>query len=211
MDRLQEIESSRGCEAPAPSGLAVAPSRQAHDEVAAEISRGPDLRAVLGALSAVVYDWDIASDQLTWGANVGETLAAFCAASLATGAAFAELVAADSESSRFQAIHNASARDNGEGVPYRVVYRLAQPDRRACAVEDFGRWYADARGRPARAHGVLRVLQRGEDSEPTAARTASGDREGPLASRRTFNQSLEFAFRPGSPGRGGLRGSDRGG
>ena len=77
MDRLQEIESSRGCEAPAPSGLAVAPSRQAHDEVAAEISRGPDLRAVLGALSAVVYDWDIASDQLTWGANVGETLAAF--------------------------------------------------------------------------------------------------------------------------------------
>ena len=127
-------------------------------------------------------------------------LAAFCAASLATGAAFAELVAADSESSRFQAIHNASARDNGEGVPYRVVYRLAQPDRRACAVEDFGRWYADARGRPARAHGVLRVLQRGEDSEPTAARTASGDREGPLASRRTFNQSLESRFAQARPG-----------
>ena len=132
----------------------------------------------------MVYDWDIASDRLSWGANVGETLAAFSTRSLASGAAFAELVTADSESSRFQAIHNASTRDEGEGAPYRAAYRLAQPDGASRAVEDFGRWFADASGRPARAHGVLRVLKRDEDRASTPRRANSRRREGALSTRR---------------------------
>ena len=197
---MQEIEGFSGRQAPARGGREFAPSHGARDQTAAAASRDLDPRSILGSLNAVVYDWDIASDRLSWGANVGETLAAFAACSLASGAAFAELVTADSETSRFQAIHNASARDDGEGAPYRAAYRLAQPDGASCAVEDFGRWFADARGRPARAHGVLTVLKRDEESRLDAALPISREREGAFASRRGFNETLESRFAHAKPG-----------
>ncbi len=191
---MQEIEALSDCEAPTRSEFDATTAAGVSDVLVAASPPGLDPRCVLRSLNAVVYDWDIVSDSLSWGANVGETLAAFSAASLATGAAYAELVTADSESSRFQAIHTASTRDEGEGAPYRVVYRLARADRATCAVEDVGRWFADGRGRPARAHGVLRILQRNEDARFGAVAQPS-DGDGGLAGRRAFNEALEFAFR----------------
>ena len=197
---MQEIEGLSGRQAPGRGGREFARPNKAQDQAAAAASRELDPRCILGSLNAVVYDWDIASDRLSWGANVGETLAAFSARSLASGAAFAELVTADSETSRFQAIHNASARDEGEGAPYRVAYRLAQPHGASCAVEDFGRWFADAGGRPARAHGVLRVLKQDDDSRLDAAPPTSREREGAFASRRAFNEALESRLVNAKPG-----------
>ncbi len=197
---MQDIESFSAGEAPTRDEREFSPASEARDEPADGSPRGFDPRSVLRSLNAVVYDWDIASDRLSWGANAGETLAAFSAASLATGAAFAELVTADSESSRFQAIANASTRDEGEGAPFRVAYRLARADGASCAVEDFGRWFADAGGRPARAHGVLRVLQRNEETRFRAAQAASRQREGALDSRRGFNEALESRFARAKPG-----------
>jgi hypothetical protein len=109
-----------------------------------------DARATLARLRAVIYDWDIASDRLIWGANASETLAGFSPAALASGASYAELVSAESLSSRFQAIQAAATEDAGEGAPYRTLYRLKGPDGADFAVEDFGRCYADARVRCAR-------------------------------------------------------------
>jgi diguanylate cyclase (GGDEF)-like protein len=199
-DRVQDIEGSSDRQAPARGVRAFALSHESEGQAGAILSLGPDPRSVLASLNAVVYDWDIASDRLSWGANVGETLAAFSAASLETGAAFAELVTADSETSRFQAVHHASARDEGEGAPYRVAYRLKQPDGASRAVEDFGRWFADASGRPARAHGVLRVLKRDEEPRVDAGPTRSREREGAFASRRAFNETLESRFADAKPG-----------
>ncbi|MGD0639196.1 MAG: bifunctional diguanylate cyclase/phosphodiesterase [Roseiarcus sp.] len=196
---MQDIEGFSQRESPARSEPESSQTREAHDGPAAA-TRDPDPRAVLRSVSAVVYDWDIASDRLIWGANVEETLAGFAAATLATGAAFAELVTADSESSRFQAIHNAAERDEGDGAPYRVLYRLARADGAICAVEDFGRWFVDGRGRPARAHGVLRVLQRSEHVRSSADETASCERESAFASRRKFNEALESRFAHAKPG-----------
>ncbi len=191
---MQDIEGFSGREAPMPDERQFPSSSGPRDEPTDAPSGGFDPRSVLRSLNAVVYDWDIASDRLSWGANSAETLAAFSAASLATGAAFAELVTTDSESSRFQAINNALARDEGEGAPYRVAYRLARADRTSCAVEFFGRWFADARGRPARAHGVLRILPQNEDGRSFRAEAMSREREGALTSRRSFNKALESRF-----------------
>ena len=150
-----------------------------------------DPRATLRRLQAVIYDWDIASDRLVWGANAGETLAGFPSAGLATGAGYAELVTANSPSSRFQAIAESTAQDVGEGAPYRALYRLAAPDGRTCAIEDFGRWYADTRGRPARAHGLVRLLTR---DEATSLATAG------RPDRRVFNRALEARLAAAQPG-----------
>ncbi|HEY1941508.1 MAG TPA: bifunctional diguanylate cyclase/phosphodiesterase [Roseiarcus sp.] len=191
---MQDTETFSDCDA------AFRAERIAESAEAAEMGRALDPRAVLRSLSAVVYDWDIVSDRLSWGANVGETLAAFPAASLESGAAFAELVTSDSESSRFQAINNSTARDAGEGAPYRLAYRLARSDGSSCAVEDVGRWFADAEGRPARAHGVLRILHRNEALGALGDGGRGGDAT--LGNRRAFNEALDARFAHARPGDG---------
>jgi len=155
-----------------------------------------DPRSTLNRLRAVVYDWDIASDRLTWGPNAAETLAAFPSSALATGAGFAELVTADSPSSRYLAIQESSGQDGGDGAPYRAVYRLAAPGGGGCIVEDLGRWSADASGRPARAHGLMRLVA--DDETPSV-----GDAAG-LPERRAFARALEARMREAQPGDAGF-------
>jgi len=170
------------------------------NEPAAARADGFEARQALSAANPTVYDWDIASDRLSWGANAGATLAAFPPESLATGAAFAELVTADSESSRFQAVFDGAARDEGDGAPYRVVYRMAGRDGVARAVEDFGRWFADADGKPAHAHGVLRLLPCDEAALGGAADEERLAFPGASASRRRFNEAIEAQFAHARPG-----------
>jgi len=173
MDRLNDTDGS---------GASGGPARAASEADVAD-AFALDPRSTLSRLRAVIYDWDIASDRLTWGPNVAETLAAFPSSALATGAGFAELVTADSPSSRYLAIKQSSGPDAGDGAPYRAVYRLAAPDGGACVVEDMGRWNADANGRPARAHGLMRLVA--EDETPSV-----GDAAG-LPERRAFARALE--------------------
>ena len=170
MDRLNETDGSGAIDASSTAG-AESSDRGVADAFAL------DPRSTLNRLRAVVYDWDIVSDRLSWGSNAAETLAAFPSSALATGAGFAELVTADSPSSRYLAIHDSGALEGGDDVPYRAVYRLATPDGRVYAVEDLGRWSADASGRPARAHGLMRLVA--EDETPRlGARGERFDRSG---------------------------------
>ncbi len=143
--------------------------------------------AMLSALDAVAYDWDIASDKISWGPNVARTLRGLDAEALAAGAGYAALVTCDSESSRYDAVFNGDGEDDGEGVAFRVQYRLGAAGGGAVLIEDFGRWFADAEGRPARVHGLARVLRRHLDG-------AAGGQDGSepnLASRRVFNAFVD--------------------
>ncbi len=177
------------------SDAAARPGRESSEAGVAD-AFALDPRSTLNRLRAVVYDWDIASDRLTWGPNAAETLAAFPSSALATGAGFAELVTADSPSSRYLAIRESSGWDGGDGAPYRAVYRLATPGGGACAVEDLGRWAADASGRPARAHGLMRFIA--EDETPSV-----GDAAG-LPERRAFARALEARLGEARPGDAGF-------
>ena len=141
--------------------------------------------AILRALEAVSYDWDIASDRLVWGPNVVETLREFPPEALASGAGYAELLTADSDSSRYQAVFNGLNQDEGEGAPFRLQYRLRAGSGPTLEIEDFGRWFADADGRPRRARGVARVLTR---AARAVGNTASEQGfEQALCTRRAFN------------------------
>ena len=114
----------------------------------------------------VVYDWDIASDVIRWAPNLAAVLGmadpemADCAA-LGTGIGYAEHVATESPSSRYEAIVGSGGYDTGGGVAFRAVYGLLPTQRTNAApvwVEDTGRWFADASDRPSRAHGIIRVI-----------------------------------------------------
>lgn len=139
-----------------------APAREAE-------TAGPDARQILSSIGEVVYEWDIATDRLTWGPNLAEALGAIASADLGVGLAFAERIAPESGSSRYEAVMQSDRRDEGAGAPYQVVYALSQPRELGPAplvwVEDTGRWFAGPDGRPARAHGVLRVVTERHEME----------------------------------------------
>lgn len=157
--------ANRGSEAPAPafrptSSLLKAPL--APPPAAVVEPAGPDARAVLSSIGEVVYQWDIRTDRLEWGANLAGALGPIASADLGTGLAYGECVASESIVTRYDAVMRSERTDDGAGVSYQVVYALSPPREFGPAqlvwVEDTGRWFAGEDGRPARAHGVVRVV-----------------------------------------------------
>src|SRR5215211_5465533 len=140
------------------SGAPRAEPTAAMPEVTLDPRHGPlNPRKVLTSIGEVVYDWDLASDALAWGANAAEVLGVADPARLASGAGFALMVDPGGGETRHEAILRCEAADEGAGVPYRARYVLRHKGGRASTIDDAGRWYAGPDGRPARAHGVLRI------------------------------------------------------
>lgn len=119
-----------------------------------------DAWKILVSIGDVPYCWDVASDAIAWGANVGPVLGVDDPAAIASGRAFAQMLAPDNAYTRFDAVMRSSQTDTGRGVPYCVQYALTAPfrDGGALWVEDVGRWFAGPHGEPAHAHGVVRVI-----------------------------------------------------
>lgn len=115
-----------------------------------------DPRSLLSSIGEVVYSWDIASDALKWGPNAAEVLGPVAAPVLERGLAFAGLVEPGSGRSRYDAIFSSGGHDLGDGAVYRTRYAADLAGRKMW-IEDAGRWFAGADGRPASAHGVLRL------------------------------------------------------
>jgi diguanylate cyclase (GGDEF)-like protein len=155
-----------------PAASVLAPTRSAP---VPDPSPGPDPKSILNSIGEVVYDWDIDSDRLTWGPNVTQVLD-FASENLTTGRNFSNLLSPLSEGSPYDAITRSPHSDPGSGVPYHVCYALEAPNAEAqhspIWIEDTGRWFAAADGKPARAHGLIRVItERHEASEELQKRS----------------------------------------
>ncbi len=150
------VDQARERQIPAPVSRPVAPERRA-DRVA-DASELERIRRAMHAVDEVAYHWTIETDEVQWSSNADEVLG--CAASeIASGRNFAALLDAENFTSRYDTIMRTSATDDGDGVPYQIEY-LFRPDgrmgKRALWLEDSGRWFAGADGRPAEAFGVVR-------------------------------------------------------
>lgn len=145
---------------------------------AAGASRGFDARAILASIGALPYEWDIATDRLTWAGDLAGAFGPLAGLDLSTGLAYGARLGAESATSRYDAIMNSPLEDDGAGVPFHAVYALAPPRESGAAalwVEDCGKWFAGADGRPTRAHGLLRVLTERYEMERQLARRAQID------------------------------------
>ncbi|HEX2510187.1 MAG TPA: EAL domain-containing protein [Microvirga sp.] len=111
--------------------------------------------AALTAIGAAIYGWDIGSGSLAWGPNAAEALGIPDIGIFTVAKAFEEAVESQGGASRADAIAASEASDEGDGVPYRAHYALRTRADRLIMVEDTGRWFADADGRPARARGTI--------------------------------------------------------
>ncbi|MCW2319091.1 diguanylate cyclase (GGDEF)-like protein [Rhodoblastus acidophilus] len=167
-ERRVETESSLPSQPPLarppqsiPAPLIEAASDRSPDLDDALPASAPDPLRILDSIGEVVYDWDLRSDIISWGPNVRSVLGVSNVALIGTGRAFAECLSPDSESSRYEAIARSAASDDGAGAPFQICYGLLPPDSprdAAIWIEDTGRWFAGPDGRPARAHGLVRVI-----------------------------------------------------
>jgi diguanylate cyclase (GGDEF)-like protein len=142
------------------------PQSQTHHQPGTSNNTGaglPDPRRILNAIKAVVYEWNLPQDRLIWGANALEIFGIKDLTPLLSGAHYTELTAPISKISRAKLIQDSDAKDTGSGVQYSLQYAL-QLDHLESAtnallwIEDNGRWFAGPDGRPARAHGLVRII-----------------------------------------------------
>ena len=133
-----------------------------------------ELAGILRSVGEVPYVWDLTSDALAWGDNTGAVLNV-PAANMATGRAYAALLDPANAITRFDAIMQASGPDEGTGVPYEATYALRAGSAATLWVEDVGRWFVGPDGRPARAHGMVRVVNERHAREQRLAHLAQFD------------------------------------
>jgi diguanylate cyclase (GGDEF)-like protein len=129
-------------------------------EVAVE-SDTLDLVGILSAVQETAYLWDIVSDQISWEHNAAQVLGVSTLADIATGQAFQQLIAPEHGNRRLADILQSTSETVATGAPYRVQYRFAPGGRRSDHVlwlEDHGRTWCGADGKPIRARGVIRVI-----------------------------------------------------
>jgi diguanylate cyclase (GGDEF)-like protein len=143
---------------PAASNSSSAPApRQFERSVAREGAFDP--ARIMASIGEAPYEWTVETDVLAWGANATDVLMVGSLASIASGRNYAKLLASDTAASRFDAVMKSQQRDSGTGVPYQLQYALQPPGSdKALWIEDIGRWFAGTDGKPARAHGVVRVI-----------------------------------------------------
>ena len=129
----------------------------------------------LFASGEAAYAWDCVSDELIWSENAQSLLAA-APEQLATGRGFAGLLDPRSWQNRHDTVFGDARKDEGEGVSYKLRYALKCPQGKDCRwIEDSGRWFASADGKPARAEGLLRIVTEQHQREEELARLSASD------------------------------------
>jgi diguanylate cyclase (GGDEF)-like protein len=118
-----------------------------------------DPRVVLSSIGEAVYDWDIASDTLSWSGNANSLFGVQHTDRLGKGEDFNKLLDPISPATRSEAILLCDTQDAGGGVPYRLSFAIQQSKGALLWFEDTGRWFAGADGRAAAAHGVVRRIE----------------------------------------------------
>jgi diguanylate cyclase (GGDEF)-like protein len=119
---------------------------------------GLDASGIVASVGEAPYEWLIDTDVLKWGENAASVLNVADPGTIATGRGFARLLDPNTPLSRYDAIMQRGESDPGDGVLYHVEYCLKPDGQTPLWIEDSGRWFAGPNGKPARAHGVVRVI-----------------------------------------------------
>src|SRR5665647_2902136 len=134
----------------------------------------PDAMAILGSIGEVAYEWRLDTDALAWSGNAAAVLGLTDTAEIASGKAYALHIDSAGGQSRIDAILHAGHSDAGSGVPYQAQYAFKRGDQKVW-LEDTGRWFAGADGKPLRAHGVVRVITERHERERKLEQLAKFD------------------------------------
>jgi diguanylate cyclase (GGDEF)-like protein len=147
---------------------------QASDAVDDRFLAPERVSQAVAASGEAAYEWDCGADALRWSAGAQAVLGCGAMADLGSGRAFAALLDAASPQNRHDAIFGDERRDEGEGVRYEIRYAIKSGSELRW-IEDAGRWYAGADGKPVRANGTIRVVTERHLRENELARLSLAD------------------------------------
>ena len=117
----------------------------------------PQASTILASLGQAAFVWDIATDAMIWSDHLAAVFPDIPTGSLASGAEFSKLIE-PARGIRSDALGHSSPARNGDGVPYRIEYGVrTSTSAPVLWIEETGCWFAGADGRPARAHGIVRI------------------------------------------------------
>ena len=169
------------------------------DEETAERRRQAltDAVAIVGDVS---YRWSIHEERIEWGAGVETVLGLLTSEQLSDHSNFASRITIHEGRSRFERIL-CGGRDTGEGVSYELEYCLKDDFGGERWVEDRGRWFADAEGRPATAIGVLRPIDERHRREQRMMQLSTYDDLTGLLNRVAVKERLGEVLNETGPGR----------
>jgi diguanylate cyclase (GGDEF)-like protein len=203
-DAPQRATTSTAARAPArhfAARPATPPAKQLATPPAETADTSLDAARITASCGEALYSWDIATDVLHWTGNAADVLLIHDAEAIASGRLYAQFLAPGEVQSRFEAVLASEQCDEGSGVFYQTQYVLRPDpgtDTQLC-VEDIGRWFAGADGKPARAHGAVRVINERHERERQLNRLAHcDDMTGELNSHRlteTLSSAIEQAKR----------------
>jgi diguanylate cyclase (GGDEF)-like protein len=118
----------------------------------------PQASTILASLGQAAFVWDVATDAIAWSDNTAAVFPDIPAAALASGAAFARLIE-PAGSVRADALGHLPSARSGSGVPYRIEYGVRTATSAPLLwIEETGVWFAAPDGKPARAQGIVRVI-----------------------------------------------------
>lgn len=117
----------------------------------------PPASTILASLGQATFAWDLATDAIAWSDNAAAIFPDIPPETLSSGAEYAKLIEPQ-RSIRADALGQSGPARGSEGVPYRIEYGVRTSSSAPVIwIEETGCWFADSDGRPARAHGVVRV------------------------------------------------------
>ncbi len=130
-----------------------------------------DLVGALSTSDESAYVWDLLSDTVTWEPCAAKVLGVNDIKEIANGEAYERRIVTEHRPRRTAAISAGSVCPFGRGVPYRVLYRFwpgAVGSSASIWLEDHGRWWPGADGRPVRARGAVRIVDESFVAEQAA-------------------------------------------
>lgn len=153
----------------------------------------PDVGHILDGIGFASYVWHLDTDALIWSENAAALFDGFDPGALAHGRAFAALVAPQPKLTRNDAIMASTKVDGGRGVPYIAEYALSLPGSNDAPVwvEDCGCWFAGPDGKPARAHGLIRIINERHSRETALEHLAQHDPLTGELNRNSLGEELE--------------------
>jgi diguanylate cyclase (GGDEF)-like protein/PAS domain S-box-containing protein len=134
----------------------------------------PDAAEVLRSIGDVAYEWRLDSDALLWSGNAAAVLGVDIA-EIGSGRSFAQKTEAEDGQNRVDAIMQSGQSDTGEGVPYQVQYSFRRSSGDPIWLEDTGRWFAGADGKPVRVLGIVRAIDERHERERSLIQLAKSD------------------------------------
>lgn len=146
-------------------------------------------RHVIGAVGDVAYHWNIKTDQMSWGQGAASLLGVSDETKLPTQHALTSRIAAFHGMTHQEAFFS-TANSDKTGVAYQLEYQVKDDFGGMRWVEDRGRWYGDAEGRPAFAIGVLRSIDARFHREQQLVRLSTYDELTGLLNRIRLKESL---------------------